>query len=77
MTRDFWLVYLQHFDEETDANFVVANQINQPQTGAIGERLKEKRNAVFFSGHVLFTYRFGSLVITILTTPEFLFERLI
>src|SRR5882672_9006194 len=43
MSRDFWLIYLQNFYKETYTNFVVADQINQPQTRAIRERLKEKR----------------------------------
>lgn len=77
MPRDFWLIYLQNFYEETYANFVIANQIDQPQTRAIRQCLKEKCDAIFFGGHAVFAYPIGSLIITILTAPEFLLHRLI
>lgn len=51
MTRDLWLVCLQHFNEETDANFVFTHQVNQPQTRAIPERLKQEFNAVLLVAH--------------------------
>lgn len=51
MTRDLWLVCLQHFHEETNADFRIAHQVNQPQTSAIRERLKEKFNAVLLVAH--------------------------
>lgn len=51
MTRDLWLVCLQHFHEETDADFRIAHQVNQPQTRAICERLKEEFNAVVLVAH--------------------------
>ena len=39
--RDFWLIDLQYFDEETNANFVVTHQIYEPQTSAIREGFEE------------------------------------
>lgn len=77
MSRDFRLIYLQHFDEETHANLVVSNEIYQPQASVIGERFEEKGDAIFFVSHAVFIYRLGGLVITILTAPEFLFHGLI
>lgn len=51
MPRDFWLIQLQHFHEEADANFILPNQVNQSQTRSIRERLEEKSDAVFVVGH--------------------------
>jgi len=51
MTRNFWLIQLQNFDEEADTNLVVSDQINQTQARVIGERLEEKCNVVFFFCH--------------------------
>jgi hypothetical protein len=51
---DFRLIYLQYFDEKADANFVVANEIDQSQTRVIGKRLEEKCNVVLFAGHAEF-----------------------
>ena len=47
MPRNLWLVQLQHFNQKTDADFVFANQIDQPQSGTIGERFEQKSDAVF------------------------------
>jgi hypothetical protein len=78
MTRDLWLVYFQHFHEETDANFVVSDQIDQPQAGMIRERFKEKCDAIFFAAHTVpcpsQPVQNGGLLITILTPAEFLFQ---
>jgi hypothetical protein len=60
MPRDFWLIYLQNFHEETYANFFIANQINQPQTRAIRQRLEEQCDTIFFGGHAVFAYPIGS-----------------
>ena len=51
MTRDFRLICLQHFHEETNADFRIPHQVNQPQTRAIRERLKEEFNAVLLVAH--------------------------
>lgn len=72
MPRDFWLVYLQDLYEEAYTNFILANQIDQPQTRAIRQRLKEKCDAIFFVAHAVCAYPNGGLIITILTAPEFL-----
>ena len=54
MARDLWLVYLQYFDEETDANFVVSHQVDQAQTRAIREGFEQYCTAVFFGSHRVF-----------------------
>lgn len=77
MARDFGLIYLQNFYEKTYANFVVPDQIDQSQTSAIRERPKEQCDAVFLVDHAVFAYPVVSLIVTILTTSEFLFPRLI
>jgi hypothetical protein len=63
MPRDFWLIQLQHFHEKAHANFILPNQVNQPQTSAICKRFEEKRNTVFLGSHAVFSYLIGSLLL--------------
>src|SRR5438876_8121447 len=53
MTRDLWLVCLQDFHEEADANFPVSHQVNQAQAGVIRERLEEEFNPVLLVSHTV------------------------
>jgi hypothetical protein len=42
MTADLGLVSLQDLHKETDAHFVAAYQVQQPQPSLIGQRAKEQ-----------------------------------
>jgi len=37
MPADLWLICLEDLDKETDADFVLSDQVQQPQTSAISE----------------------------------------
>jgi catechol 2,3-dioxygenase-like lactoylglutathione lyase family enzyme len=41
VSTDLWLVGFQSFDEETDAHFVCAQQVEQPQTRPVSQRPEE------------------------------------
>jgi hypothetical protein len=59
--RDLRLINLQHLNEETNANFVVSHEINQPQASVIRECFKQKCDAIFFVAHGVSIYLFGWL----------------
>ena len=77
MPGNLRLINLQNFDEEAHANFVVSNEIYQPQTSVIRECLEQEFETIFLVAHAVLIYRFGGLVITIVSASEFLFHRLI
>ena len=48
MTGNLWLIYLQDFDKEANTNLIVPDQIDQPKTCLVGERLEQKCKVVGF-----------------------------
>jgi len=53
MSRDFWLVSLKNFDEETDTQFLISDQVYEPQSGAVSESFKEQFYVVTLVCHEL------------------------
>jgi hypothetical protein len=53
MTRDFWLVGLKNFNEETDTQFLLSDQVDESQTCPIRERFKEQFYVVTLVCHEL------------------------
>lgn len=41
VARDFWLVGLEDFNARADAEFIVTEQMNQPQPCVVGQCLEE------------------------------------
>jgi hypothetical protein len=53
MPRNFWLIRLQDFNKETNANLVVSDQVYDSQSSTICKSLKKQFDAVVFVCHQL------------------------
>jgi hypothetical protein len=51
MPGDFWLVGVQNFYEKTNADFIVSDQVNDPQASSIRESFEQEFYAVLFAAH--------------------------
>ena len=69
VTRNLWLIYLESFDTRTDAYFVVADQVNETQSGVVAKGFEKGFNVDFLLTH-------SSAVTTIQRKSQFL-ERLV
>ena len=56
--RDFWLADFQDLHKIADANFLAGNQVEETQSGAIGQGAKKQieGEAFFLSGHAHIIY---------------------
>jgi hypothetical protein len=51
VTRNLWLIYLESFDTRTDAYFFVADQVNQTESGVVGEGFEKGFELDFLLTH--------------------------
>jgi hypothetical protein len=72
VTRDFWLIDLKNFNKETDTQFLLPNQVDEPQTCPIRERFKEQFYVVTLVCHELLGNRKTVILSTICAFRLFL-----
>jgi hypothetical protein len=51
VARNLGLVSFENFDAETDADFVIAHQMNEAQPGAVGKGFEKRLDTKFLVTH--------------------------